>query len=76
MRASLDSAPPEFVAPVYAYLAGDLSRDVTGQILVAAGGFVGSFDRQTPRLLGYRDHHQAGPWSVGDVHNMIGGTAQ
>ncbi|OBJ16870.1 SDR family NAD(P)-dependent oxidoreductase [Mycobacterium sp. 1245801.1] len=74
MRASLDSAPPEFVAPVYAYLAGDLSRDVTGQILVAAGGFVGSFDRQTPRLLGYRDHHQAGPWSVQDVHEMVSGT--
>lgn len=73
MRASLDSAPPEFVAPVYAYLASDLSRDVTGQILVAAGGFVGSFDRQTPRLLGYRDHHQAGPWSVRDVHTMVGG---
>lgn len=76
MRASLDSAPPEFVAPVYAYLAGDLSRDVTGRILVAAGGFVGSFDRQTPRLLGYRDHHQAAPWSVRDVHDMIGGAAE
>ncbi len=74
MRASLDSAPPEFVAPVYAYLASDLSRDVTGRIFVAAGGFVGSFDRQTPRLLGYRDHHQAAPWSVQDVHRMIGGT--
>lgn len=76
MRASLDSAPPEFVAPVYAYLAGDLSRDVTGQILVAAGGFVGTFDRQTPRPLGYRDHHQAGPWSVREVHAMIGGAAR
>ncbi|HEX5253740.1 MAG TPA: SDR family NAD(P)-dependent oxidoreductase [Mycobacterium sp.] len=76
MRASLDSAPPEFVAPLYAYLASDLSRDVTGQIFIAAGGFVGRFDRQTPRLLGYRDHHQAGPWSVRDVHQMIGGTAQ
>ncbi|MEB4211465.1 SDR family NAD(P)-dependent oxidoreductase [Mycobacterium sp. 94-17] len=73
MRASLDSAPPEFVAPVYAYLASELSRDVTGQIFVAAGGFVGRFDRQTPQLLGYRDHHQAGPWSVRDVHTMIGG---
>ncbi len=64
MRASLESAPPAFVAPVYAYLASDLARDVTGQILVAAGGFVGSFDRPTPRVLGYRDHRQAGPWSV------------
>ncbi|MEE2855600.1 MAG: SDR family oxidoreductase [Actinomycetota bacterium] len=76
MRASLDSAPPEFVAPVYAYLASDLSREVTGRIFVAAGGFVGSFDRQTPRLLGYRDHHQTGPWSVRDVHHMIGETGQ
>lgn len=73
MQASLDSAPPNFVAPVYAYLASDLSREVTGQILVAAGGFVGSFDRQAPRLLCYRDHHDAGPWSVEQVHQMVGG---
>lgn len=72
MRASLDSAPAAFVAPLYAYLASDLSRDVTGQILVAAGGFVGSFDRPTPRVLAYRDHHGAEPWSVEDLHTMIG----
>lgn len=72
MRASLDSAPAAFVAPLYAYLASDLSRDVTGQILVAAGGFVGSFDRPTPRVLAYRDHHDAEPWSVEDLHTMIG----
>ncbi|OBG77653.1 MULTISPECIES: SDR family NAD(P)-dependent oxidoreductase [unclassified Mycobacterium] len=71
MRASLDSAPPEFVAPVYAYLASDLARDVTGQILVAAGGFVGRFDRPSPRVLAYRDHHSAGPWSIDDVHTMV-----
>jgi 3-oxoacyl-[acyl-carrier protein] reductase len=72
MRASLDSAPAEFVAPLYSYLASDLARDVTGQIFVAAGGFVGSFDRPTPRVLGYRDHHDAQPWSVEDLHKMIG----
>lgn len=75
MRASLDSAPAAFVAPVYAYLASDLAHDVTGQILVAAGGFVGTFDRPTPRVLGYRDHHHAGPWSVEDLHRMIGAAA-
>ncbi|MGE2817756.1 SDR family NAD(P)-dependent oxidoreductase [Mycobacterium heidelbergense] len=73
MRASLDSAAPAFVAPLYAYLASDLSRDVTGQIFVAAGGFVGRFDRPTPRLLGYRDHHDAEPWSIAQLHKMIGG---
>ena len=72
MRASLDSAPAAFVAPLYAYLASDLARDVTGRILLAAGGFVGSFDRPAPRVLGYRDHHGAQPWSVEDLHSMIG----
>ena len=72
MRASLNSAPAVFVAPLYAYLASDLARDVTGQILVAAGGFVGRFDRPTPSVLGYRDHHDAAPWSIEDLHQMIG----
>jgi NAD(P)-dependent dehydrogenase (short-subunit alcohol dehydrogenase family) len=75
MRASLDSAPARFVAPLYAYLASDLSHDVTGQIFVAAGGFVGSFDRPTPRVLAYRDHHDAEPWSVQDLHKVIGAQA-
>lgn len=74
MRASLDVPPASFVAPLYAYLASDLARDVTGQIFVAAGGFVGRFDRPTPRVLGYRDHHDAEPWSVADVHKMISST--
>ncbi len=73
MRASLDAAPAEYVAPVYAYLASDLARDVTGQILVAAGGFVGRYDRPTPKLLGYRDHHDSDPWSVAELHALIGG---
>jgi 3-oxoacyl-[acyl-carrier protein] reductase len=71
MRASLESAPAEFVAPIYAYLASELARDVTGQIFVAAGGFVGRFDRPTPSVLAYRDHHDAAPWSVEDLHKML-----
>ncbi|MGB8388666.1 SDR family NAD(P)-dependent oxidoreductase, partial [Mycobacterium sp.] len=75
MRASLDSAPAAFVAPIYAYLASDLARDVTGQIFVAAGGFVGCFDKPTPRVLGYRDHRHTEPWSVEDLHTVIGAGA-
>jgi NAD(P)-dependent dehydrogenase (short-subunit alcohol dehydrogenase family) len=71
MQAALDAPPPEYVAPTYAYLASDLAKDVTGQIFIAAGGFVGRFDRQTPSLLGYRDHHDSPPWSVDEIHAMI-----
>jgi hypothetical protein len=60
------------VAPVYAYLASDLAKDVTGQIFIAAGGFVGRFDRRTPSLLGYRDHHDSPPWSVEEIDGLIG----
>ena len=47
--AALAPAPPEYVAPLYAYLAGPTSQGVTGQMFVAAGGFIGRFDRPTPR---------------------------
>jgi NAD(P)-dependent dehydrogenase (short-subunit alcohol dehydrogenase family) len=28
-------------------------------------------DRSTPSFLGYRDHHDAPPWSVAELHAMI-----
>jgi len=70
-RAALHAPPPEYVAPTYAYLASDLAKDVTGQIFIAAGNFVGRFDRQTPSLLGYRDHHDTPPWTVDEIHAMV-----
>jgi NAD(P)-dependent dehydrogenase (short-subunit alcohol dehydrogenase family) len=72
-QASLDAPPPEYAAPIYAYLASDMAADVTGQIFVASGGFVGRFDRQTPTLLGYRDHADSPPWSVTEIHQLVTG---
>ena len=74
MQAALDAPPPEYVAPTYAYLASDLAKDVTGQIFIAAGSFVGRFDRPTPSMLGYRDHRDSPPWSVDEIHAMINGS--
>jgi NAD(P)-dependent dehydrogenase (short-subunit alcohol dehydrogenase family) len=70
-QVSLDAPPAPFAAPIYGYLASDLAGDVTGQIFVAAGGFVGRFDRPSPRVLAYRDHHDAEPWSVEDLHALM-----
>ena len=68
---ALDAAPPEYVAPMYAYLVSDLAAKVSGQIFIAAGGFVGRFDRPTPSLLGYRDHHGSPPWSIDEIAAML-----
>lgn len=75
MRGSLNAAPPEYVAPLYVYLASDLAQQVTGQIFIASGGFVGRFPRPAPAVIGYRDHNDSPPWSVAELSGMIDGGA-
>ncbi len=70
-QTALDAPPPEYAAPLYAYLVGDLAKDVTGRIFIAAGGFVGEFARPTPAIIGHRDHRDSPPWSVDDIHTMM-----
>jgi NAD(P)-dependent dehydrogenase (short-subunit alcohol dehydrogenase family) len=72
MAGSLDAGPPEYVAPTYAYLVSDRAKDVTGEIFIAAGGFVGRFDRQTPGFLAFRDHHDSPPWSLDELDGFVG----
>ena len=70
-QGALDAAPPEYPAPMYAYLASGLSKPLTGQIFIAAGGFIGRFKRPSPELLGYRDHHDSPPWSLSEIDAML-----
>ncbi|MDY6995981.1 MAG: SDR family NAD(P)-dependent oxidoreductase [Actinomycetota bacterium] len=70
-QGALDAAPAAYAAPTYAYLASDLAQQMTGQIFVAAGGFVGRFERQTPSILAYRDHHDAPPWTVDEIAQQL-----
>lgn len=71
MRGAIDAAPPEYAASTYGYLVSDHAKDVTGQIFIAAGGFVGRFDRQTPSVVAYRDHHDAPPWTVDELDDAV-----
>jgi len=73
MQGSLDVAAPDYAAPTYLYLASDLAKQLTGEIFVASGGFVGRFPRPTPALIGYRDHHDSPPWSVAELSALIDG---
>ncbi|MGP4055006.1 SDR family NAD(P)-dependent oxidoreductase [Mycobacterium sp. 4D054] len=66
-QGALDAAPPEYAAPTYCYLVSDLAKDITGQIFVAAGGFVGRFDRQPPAIVAYRGHENEPPWTVEEI---------
>ena len=68
---ALDAAAPAYAAAMYGYLASDLAAHITGQIFIAAGGFIGRFDRPTPALLAYRDHHDNPPWSIDEIARML-----
>ncbi|MEU4311700.1 SDR family oxidoreductase [Nocardia sp. NPDC024068] len=69
--AALDAPPADYVAQLYLYLASREADQVTGQIFVAAGGFVGRYDRPAPAILGFRDHNDSPPWSQDELHAMI-----
>jgi NAD(P)-dependent dehydrogenase (short-subunit alcohol dehydrogenase family) len=75
MQGSLDVAEPDYAAPTYVYLASDLAKERTGEIFAASGGFVGRFPKATPDLIGYRDHHDAPPWSVDEISALLDGGA-
>jgi 3-oxoacyl-[acyl-carrier protein] reductase len=68
---SLNPGGAEYVAPLYAFLAGDLAMGVTGEVLVGAGGFVGRFPRPEVELLAWRDHDQQPPWTVGEIAALL-----
>lgn len=68
--ASLSPAPPEYVTPLYRYLAGD-DATVSGEVFVAAGGYVGRFARPTDTFLTWRDHATHQPWTTDELHQLI-----
>jgi 3-oxoacyl-[acyl-carrier protein] reductase len=71
MQESLSAPPPHYAAALYVYLASAASQRITGEIFVAAGGFVGKFPRPELTPLGYRDHHREPPWSIEELQAMV-----
>ncbi|HNP57200.1 MAG TPA: SDR family oxidoreductase [Gordonia sp. (in: high G+C Gram-positive bacteria)] len=70
--AALDPAPPEYVAPLYVFLAGQMSNGITGQIFSAAGGFIGRYDPAQPSFIAYRDHNDSDPYSLDELAALLG----
>ena len=68
---SLDPPEPRFAAPIYAFLASDRARGITGRVFTATGGYVGVFERAAEKMLAYRDHRGAEPWQVGEIADLV-----
>lgn len=72
--AALDPAPPEFVAPLYLYLASTAASHLNGEIFSAAGGFIGRFDPWQPQFVAYRDHLDHPPYRLDELADLLGDT--
>ncbi|MFT4127579.1 MAG: SDR family oxidoreductase [Gordonia sp. (in: high G+C Gram-positive bacteria)] len=69
--AALEPAPPEYVAPLYVFLASAAAAAITGQIYTAAGGFIGRYDPQQPTFIAYRDHTETEPYSMAELAELL-----
>jgi NAD(P)-dependent dehydrogenase (short-subunit alcohol dehydrogenase family) len=69
-EASRNPAPPEYVAPLYVFLASALSSS-TGGIFAGSGCFVGRFGKQAPDLLAWRDHETSPPWTPEEIAGFV-----
>lgn len=66
-------APPEaeHVGPLYAFLASDLARGLSGRVFSGVGGYVGVFEGPAESLVAYRDARKEGPWPVAALAERI-----
>ncbi len=67
----LDTPPPDYVAPIVAWLCSEAADGVTGNVWHAAGGAVGVWNHYEVKRTIYRgDHNTNPPWSLDelDVH--------
>ena len=70
---ALDPAGPEYVAPLYTYLASALSDGITGQVFAGSGGFLGRFPTPEAQILAYRDFHDSPPWTPEEIDRHLRG---
>ncbi|HEU4579937.1 MAG TPA: SDR family NAD(P)-dependent oxidoreductase [Polyangiaceae bacterium] len=65
MFADVDSMRAEHIAPVHVFLASELSRDVTGVVVCAAGGRLSVF--RLVESLGALKEEEGGVWSAEEI---------
>lgn len=72
MQNSLNPPSPDYVAALYAYLASDAARGISGRLFWGAGGYLGSFRKNPDQLLAMKDHAVSPPWGWEELERILG----
>ncbi len=68
----VNTPPPEYVAPIVAWLCTDAGDGVTGQVFHAAGGAVGVWNHYEVERSIYRgDHRTNPPWTLSELDELV-----
>lgn len=70
-EAALNPAAPEYVAPLYAYLASDVSQGISGEVFSASGGYIGVTRIPEEEMLIYKDHASKGKLTLQDIDTAL-----
>ena len=69
---ALNPASPDYVASLYAVLASDHARGVSGQVFWGSGGYIGRFLHNGQEVLTTLEASQRPPWAVQDLATAMG----
>jgi len=68
----LNTPPPEYVAPIVAWLCTDEASYISGQVLHAAGGQISVWSSYVEERAIYRgDHSQVAPWTLEELDLLV-----
>ena len=71
-NAYVTTPPPEYVAPIVAWLVSDAAAGVTGQVFTAKGGYVSIWNEYREQRVLYRgDHREIDPWSLDELDRLV-----